>query len=92
MVLGVGCEPGTCVFAVFVYALFQGVHTVVGQLVVQFMQQFNPNNFTVAPLGTKTYWPIKAMGFQQDTPAINIVGVYRRSDTQIGNALQWGFK
>jgi len=42
----------------------EGLQSVVFQLVVQFVQQLDANDFTVAPFGAQKVGPIQAMGFQ----------------------------
>ena len=66
----------------------EGIETVVLELVVQFVQKFHANDFTVRPLGAQAVRPLQAMGFQQHAAAIHIVRVERRSHAQVGHAGQ----
>ena len=66
----------------------EGIETVVLELVVQFVQKFHADDFTVRPLGAQAVRPLQAMGFQQHAAAIHIVRVERRSHAQVGHAGQ----
>ena len=74
-----------CVIAVAPDALHQSVQTVVLELIVKFVQQFHPNEFTVCPLGSQPGRPVEAMGFQQHPSAVDIVRVQRGPHPQIGH-------
>src|SRR6185369_10867844 len=80
-----GSKVRTSVVAVLADALRQGVQTVVLPLVVQFVQQFHTDDFTVAPLLAKGLRPFQAMRFQQHPPAVDVVGVQRGTNAQIGH-------
>ena len=85
-------EEGACVVAVARDALGQGVQTVVFQLVMQFVQQFHANDFTVGlPTGQalgQSPGPIEAMGFEQHTPAVHVIGVERGPHAEVGHTGQ----
>jgi hypothetical protein len=66
--------------------LGQGVQTVVLPLVVQFVQQFHADDFTVAPLRAELLRPFQAMGLQQDPSAVDVVGIERGPNAEVGHA------
>ncbi len=70
-----GRKPRPCVGAVAGNAAGEGIEAVVFQLIVQLVQQFYTDDFTVGSFGAKVGGPLQTMGFKKYPSAIGIVGV-----------------
>src|SRR5665647_2742507 len=81
-------KVGTCIPAIPGDAGAQSIKRVVFQLVVQFVEEFHANDFTVGSLGAKLLWPVQAMGFEQYAAAVHIARVERGPNAHVRNARQ----
>ena len=82
------CEERARLVAVPADACCQGIETVVSEFVVQFVQQFHADDFTVCTFRAQAFRPLQAVGLQKYTAAIDVVWAQRGADAQVGNALQ----
>src|SRR5450756_877809 len=87
--LALGRKVRTRVLAILSDACGEGAQPVVLQLVVQFVEEFYADNFTVRPLRPQVVRPVQTMGLQQHSTAVHIAWVQRRSDAHIRNTFQW---